>query len=120
MPEEINNSRGLAGFILGAALAATVFGAVQFCSERNQTADAIKSEQAAVTRRLDSMAAVAKRASDSATAWKAVAQDFANRVEFLSADLARLQSKRATIKTQIDSLPDTALVKRYYMSLYGG
>ena len=120
MTEETTNSRGLAGFILGAAMAAIVFGAVQFCSERNQTADTIKSEQAAVTRRLDSMAAVAKRASDSAAIWKAEAENYANLGKLLNDELISLRSKRASIKTRIDSLPDTALVKRYYMSLYGG
>lgn len=120
MPEASNDYRSVSGFVLGVTLASIIFGAVQFCSNRNQTADEIKTEQAKVSRQLDSMAAIAKRASDSAATWKAVAQDFANRVEFLNADLLKLQSKRVLIKTQIDSLPDTALVKRYYMSLYGG
>jgi hypothetical protein len=102
---------------LGVGFVATKY----FGGDRQSAASKeIEIQQANVTKQLDSIAAVAKRASDSAAVWRAAAQWSGQRADKRSQELDQLKLKRALIKKQIDTMPDTALVKRYYMSLYGG
>ena len=109
----------LGAFVAGIVITALVMHALQNRAEI-ATSVSIKEQQAVVTRQLDSVTRAAKIASDSAAAWRSVAQSMSDRADNLSRELDRLGSKRAKIKSEIDSLPDTSLVKRYYQSLYGG
>lgn len=109
----------LGAFVAGIVITALLMHALQNRAA-NMTSASIKEQQAAVTRQLDSVTRAAKSASDSAAAWRSVAQSMSDRADNLSRELDRLGSKRAKIKTEIDNLPDTSLVKRYYLSLYGG
>ena len=109
----------LGAFVAGIVITALEMHALQNRAETAMSAS-IKDQQAAVTRQLDSVTRAAKSASDSAAAWRSVAQSMSDRADNLSRELNELGSKRAKIKTEIDNLPDTSLVKRYYLSLYGG
>jgi hypothetical protein len=103
---------GIAALVLGFVLG------VKYASPGTATSESVKIEQAIVTKKLDSIAAIAKSASDSAASWKSLAQTLDSQVNALIGDLAVATRNRKRVSFVIDSLPDSALVRRYYIGLY--
>ena len=80
--------------------------------------DQIRAQQETITQKLDSVSEIAKAASDSAAAWRSVAQNLDSAANALTFELEQARKNRGEIKHSITQLPDSSLIRRYYISLY--